>query len=79
MTPAIFERMSILGKAARAFSGMLVEPRLRRGDNTGTAKVSEQHLLEQMLRVLQPPKMRETFAGPKGKIDLSEKPLKGYL
>jgi len=36
----------------------------------------EEHLLEQMRRVQQPPKMRETFAGPKGKIDPSEKPGK---
>ena len=65
--------MSILGKAARVFSGMPVESRQRRDDNTGTAKVSEHFLLEQKVRVLQPPKMRETFAGPMGKIDPSEK------
>jgi hypothetical protein len=35
--------------------------------------VSELYLLEQIQRVQQPPKMRETFAGPKGKIDPSEK------
>jgi hypothetical protein len=67
MTPAIFERMSILGKAARAFSGMLVEPRLRRGDNTGTAMLFELYLQEQIQRVQQPPKMQETFAGQKAK------------
>ena len=52
--------MEILGKAARAFLGMPVE----RSDKTGTPRMFEGHLLEQMPRVPQAPKMRETFAGP---------------
>jgi len=36
-----------------AFSGMPVE----RSDKTGTAMLFEEHLLEQMRRVQQPPKM----------------------
>jgi len=35
---------------------------VERSDKTGAAMLFEQHLLEQMLRVQQPPKMRETFA-----------------
>jgi len=31
-------------------------------DNTGTAMLFEEHLLEQMLRVQQPPKMRKNSA-----------------
>jgi len=43
-------------------------------DNAGTARMYEQHLLEQMLRVPQPPKMRKTFGvRRRRKIDLSEK------
>jgi len=54
--------MELLGKAARVFLGIPVE----RSDNTGTAKLFEHFLLEQKVRVLQPPKIRETFAGPAG-------------
>jgi len=50
--------MEHLGKAARAFSGTPVE----RSDNTGAARMFEHFLLEQKVRVPQPPKMRETFA-----------------
>ena len=32
---------------------------MERSDNTGTAMLFEEHLLEQMLRVQQPPKMRK--------------------
>jgi hypothetical protein len=46
---------------------------MERSDNIGTAKLFEEYLPEQMLRVLQPPKIRKIIAGPKGKIDLSEK------
>ncbi len=60
MNLTICERMSILDKAACAVSGIPVE----RSDNAGTAKLFEEHLPEQMLRVLQPPKMRKTFGGP---------------
>ena len=71
---ALFERMELLGKAARVFLGMPVE----RSDKTGTAMLSEQYLLEQILRVRAArPKIRETFAGPKGKSDLSEKSDRG--
>ena len=43
-------------------------------DNTGTAMLFEEYLLEQIRRVQQPPKMRKNIAVPlRGKIDLSEK------
>jgi hypothetical protein len=54
--------MSILAKAAFGFEGIPME----RSDNIGTAKLFEEHLLEQMLRVLQPPKRRKTFGVPPG-------------
>ncbi len=38
----------------------------READNLGTAMLFEEHLLEQMRRVQQPPKMRKTFGGPEG-------------
>jgi len=53
MNLAIYERMEVLAKAARTFSGIPVE----RSDNTGTAMLFEEYLLEQMRRVQQPPKM----------------------
>jgi len=34
---------------------------VERSDKTGTAMLFEEHLLEQMRRVQQPPKMRKTF------------------
>jgi hypothetical protein len=49
----------------------------RRG-NIGTAMLFERHLLEQMPRVQQPPKIRETFAGPKGKSDLERENCQKY-
>jgi hypothetical protein len=66
--------MELLGKAARVFSGI---PIPRRG-NIGTAMLFERHLLEQMPRVQQPPKIRETFAGPKGKSDLERENCQKY-
>jgi len=39
------------------------------GGNTRTAMLFDPFLLEQKRRVQQPPKMFETFGGPKGKID----------
>jgi len=46
----------------------------RKADNLGTAKLLKEHLLEQMRRVLQPPKMRKNSGGPEGaKATLSEK------
>ena len=35
----------------------------RKADNLGTAKLLKEHLLEQMRRVLQPPKMRKNSGG----------------
>jgi len=58
MNLAIYERMELLGNAARAFLGTPVE----RSEKTGAAMLFEQHLLEQMLRVQQPPKMGENVA-----------------
>jgi hypothetical protein len=37
---------------------------VERSDNTGTAKLFEEHLPEQMRRVLQLPKIRKTFGVP---------------
>jgi len=37
---------------------------VERSDNTGTAMLFEEHLLEQMLRVQQPPKMRKSSGVP---------------
>jgi hypothetical protein len=51
----------------------------REVDNLGMAKLFKEHLLEQMRRVLQPPKCERTLAcrfwikKSCGKIDLSEK------
>jgi hypothetical protein len=45
---------------------------MERSDNFGMAKLFEEHLPEQMRRVLQPPKIRKIIAGPKGKIDFEQ-------
>jgi hypothetical protein len=39
---------------------------MERSDNTGMAMLFEEHLLEQMLRVQQPPKSERSLAAPKG-------------
>jgi len=64
MPLASFERMGILGKARSSIFGN--PEAVRKDGNLGTAMLYEEHLLEQMRRVQQPPKMRETFAGPLG-------------
>ena len=52
---------------------IFVNPEVRK-DNLGTAKLFEEHLQEQMRRVLQPPKIRKIIAvRRRRKIDLSEK------
>jgi hypothetical protein len=63
--------MELLGKAARVFSGIPVEPpplcfakRSSGGDNTRTPRMFEPRGLESEGRVPQAPKIRETFAGP---------------
>jgi len=68
--------MELLGKAARVFLGIPRSLPIGR-DNLGTAMLSEPYLLEQIGRVQQPPKIRETFAGPKGKSDLREQIARG--
>ncbi|MCU0651642.1 MAG: hypothetical protein MUC39_01715 [Candidatus Omnitrophica bacterium] len=65
--------MLILGKACSSIFGNSDAPRMR--GNIGTAMLFEDILrIAQNGRVQQPPKIRETFAGPEGaKSTLSEK------
>jgi len=66
--------MSILGKAARVFLGIPVEPEGRQNGDGKTCLSAE---AEAEARVVLPPKIRETFAGPiatrGAKSTLSEK------
>jgi len=58
--------MELLARGAFSIFG---NPSGGEADNTGTAMLFEEHLLEQMLRVQQTPKMRKISGGPKGKSD----------
>jgi hypothetical protein len=50
---------------------------VEQSDNTGTARMFEWFLLEQKPRVPQPPRMRKTSGGLKGKSNLSEQIARG--
>jgi hypothetical protein len=71
--------MELLGKAARVFSGIPVEPKGRQHGDGKTCLSAE---AEAEARVVLPPKMRETFADPsasEGKSDSEREKRIGSL
>ena len=60
------------GAFRQSSSSIFGNPESAGGGNLGTAMLFEPRALEREGRVQQPPKILETFAGPKGKSDLSE-------